>query len=548
MGQKSYRRRHEMSGNKNMSKNKIYVTKGFYPTQKETDGSVQMDFSEFKTQLKKAGNLFKYKEAYLVTYNLQFLQKPFFSYLALRLFSSKAFHKDKAGNLKKINTSEILRQFFILLSNKASLPFLLKSIRKEVAALRNLPARTFSQIDFTLSPAYLRTDLSFGISSGGSIGHISGVINSLQKFTGPPVFLTTDTIPGVDAKMEQHIILPDEKYQNFNEVPALNFNGRFFNESLAILEKRKIGFVYQRYSSNNFSGVKLAARLNIPFILEYNGSELWISKNWGKSLQYEALCGDIELLNLHFADLIVVVSEVLKEELVSRGIAPAKILINPNGVDPAKYNPNISGEEIKQKYKITTPHTAGFIGTFGPWHGVMEMGKAIIRFADEYPETASDVTFLLIGDGVLLPQLKEMISQHPVHKNVIFTGSVPQLQGPKYLGACSIFLSPHVKNPDGSKFFGSPTKLFEYMAMGKAIIASNLDQIGEILEDKKTAYLVEPGNIEELAEAIYAVVKNPGLCMELGANAHKALLKNYTWDSHVDKILKALKELLVLPN
>ena len=68
--------------------------------------------------------------------------------------------------------------------------------------------------------------------------------------------------------------------------------------------------------------------------------------------------------------------------------------------------------------------------------------------------------------------------------------------------ACDILLSPHVPMSDGSEFFGSPTKLFEYMAMGKAIVASRLGQIADVLDDEETALLIEPGDARKLAEAM----------------------------------------------
>ena len=77
-----------------------------------------------------------------------------------------------------------------------------------------------------------------------------------------------------------------------------------------------------------------------------------------------------------------------------------------------------------------------------------------------------------------------------------FTGLIPQVEAPNYLSCCDVFIAPHIQNTDGSPFFGSPTKLFEYMAMGRPIIASRLGQLDELLVHDKTAWLVEPGNIE----------------------------------------------------
>jgi glycosyltransferase involved in cell wall biosynthesis len=100
-----------------------------------------------------------------------------------------------------------------------------------------------------------------------------------------------------------------------------------------------------------------------------------------------------------------------------------------------------------------------------------------------------------------------------------------------------------VPNPDGSDFFGSPTKLFEYMAMGKPIIASNLNQIGQILEHKKTAYLVEPGNVPQLAKAMNILIEQPQLCELMGQNARAEVVANYTWQIHSQKILEKLNAL-----
>jgi glycosyltransferase involved in cell wall biosynthesis len=154
------------------------------------------------------------------------------------------------------------------------------------------------------------------------------------------------------------------------------------------------------------------------------------------------------MVNLHFANLVVVVSAVMKDELKSRGIEDRKILVNPNCVDAEKYFPNVD------------------------------------------------------ASGNTRPKSEEIAQRDGVGEFVTFTGLVPQEEGPKYLAACDILASPHIPNPDGTPFFGSPTKLFEFMAMGKGIVASDLDQIGQILENRYDAILVKPGNVNDLAEGI----------------------------------------------
>jgi len=73
-------------------------------------------------------------------------------------------------------------------------------------------------------------------------------------------------------------------------------------------------------------------------------------------------------------------------------------------------------------------------------------------------------------------RFQQLVDGAGKEQQVVFAGHVEHAQVPALLDACDILLSPHVPLEDGSEFFGSPTKLFEYMAMGKGIIASRLGQ------------------------------------------------------------------------
>ena len=129
--------------------------------------------------------------------------------------------------------------------------------------------------------------------------------------------------------------------------------------------------------------------------------------------------------------------------------------------------------------------------------------------------------FLLVGDGPGRPALTEAIKASGAADNVVMTGRVAHKEGARLLRACDIFVSPHASHMVDSPFFGSPTKLFEYMAMGKAIVASNLEQIGEILSPsfspsdlankelfvgRQRAVLCAPGDAAELVEAVCSLV------------------------------------------
>src|SRR5260370_35177098 len=112
--------------------------------------------------------------------------------------------------------------------------------------------------------------------------------------------------------------------------------------------------------------------------------------------------------------------------------------------------------------------------------------------------------------------------------SVMFGVAIPHGSVRAHLNAADILVSPHVPMPGGTPFFGSPTKLFEYMAMGKAIVASALDQIGEVLEHGRTALLVKPGDPGELVEAIKRLAANERLRIELGRNVRETALERHT--------------------
>jgi glycosyltransferase involved in cell wall biosynthesis len=126
---------------------------------------------------------------------------------------------------------------------------------------------------------------------------------------------------------------------------------------------------------------------------------------------------------------------------------------------------------------------------------------------------------------------------------VIFTGAVVHDRVPALLDACDILVAPHVPLADGSEFFGSPTKVFEYMAMGKAIVASRLGQIGEVLTNQETALLVEPGNVDELTAAIVKLIESEELRTKLGAKAREVVGREYTWKHNAQRVLEAYQSL-----
>lgn len=390
--------------------------------------------------------------------------------------------------------------------------------------------------------AYLRTDLVFGLEAGGSVGHIAGVVNNLTALNHRPLMVTPSPVPTVDPVVDVAVIEPDGRYADFPTLSRHYYNLTVLARVHALLETRPPSWLYHRYAMGSFSAAALADHFQVPLVLEYNGSELWIERHWGGGRNENRFDVRVEDLMLHAAEVLVVVSEPLRDELVERGVEAERILVNPNGVDVERYRPDLDPQPVRHRLGLDGRTVIGFIGTFGAWHGAEVLAQAFVRLRHEEPELASRAHLLMIGDGVKMAEVKRTLEDGDVEGWYTLTGTVPQEEGPSYLAACDILASPHVPNPDGSRFFGSPTKLFEYLAMGTPIVASDLDQIGAVLSHGETAWLVQPGSVDSLVAGLRTLLEQPELRRRLGEAARRVAVERHTWRRHTERIVEKVME------
>jgi glycosyltransferase involved in cell wall biosynthesis len=391
---------------------------------------------------------------------------------------------------------------------------------------------------------FLRTDHWFNLRSGGSVGHLQGVITALRELAVDTPVLSSDYLAGVPVDSRFDLCEPQYRLgRNLPSMPELAFNDQVVEFADSRWANWAPGFIYQRYSLANYAGVALKARYGVPYVCEYNGSFPWVARHWSRRrLFHERLINEIELLNLHAADVIVVVSRPLLEELQERGIEAAKVLVNPNGVDPERYSPRVDGSGVRTRLGLEGKTVIGFIGTFGPWHGAEVLTDAFVQLMRGNRAYQDRVRLLMIGEGPTLQLCRDSLAAAGLLDCCVFTGQVPQEAGPSHLAACDILASPHVPNADGSRFFGSPTKLFEYMAMGRPIVASALEQVAEVLRHDATGWLVPPADTVALAEGLLLLVDDPDRCRRLGQGARAEAIARYTWREHTRRILAKLQE------
>jgi len=182
----------------------------------------------------------------------------------------------------------------------------------------------------------------------------------------------------------------------------------------------------------------------------------------------------------------------------------------------------------------------GYAGSFFPHHGLEVLAAAVKLVL----EKNSGIHFLLLGDGRCYPLVKQFVEQEDLGGNVSLPGGVPLEQIPAHLAVCDICVAPYIQLAGAPEFFGTPSKIFEYMAMQKGVIASDLKPIREVISDGESGLLVAPGNPAELAAAILRLAEDRKLRLRLGKQAREEVIKKYTWKAVEGDVIKAYEELI----
>jgi glycosyltransferase involved in cell wall biosynthesis len=448
---------------------------------------------------------------------------------------------DSAGNFRRFRKRRVMLLSLTMAAAAILDAVVLFSTWIGLRLLLFVDGRASNSIDFAFEKqalAYLYPFPFDRSTVGGATSHISGVLTGLAKSSCQARIWTSRRLP---STYEQAVVPNRRRLFLLRESAICSYGLRFIANVGSQLRSIQPSTLYQRHGPYVVSGALLSLLHGIPLVLEYNGSEPWIAMHWDPS-RFPGLVRLCEQLSLRRASLIVVVSDALKQELVSQGISEARILINANGVDPETFHAGCGGREILNHLGIDRDEVVvGFVGTFSYWHGIPVLQETILQLLNDDTATSYRLRFLLVGGGPLLAEIRSALSNYERNGRVIFTGLIPHSEVPAHIDACDILVSPHVRMPDGSAFFGSPTKLFEYMAMGKAIVASALDQIADVLEDGRSAMLVSPGSVTETARAIKTLAQNPELRSKLGSTAAEVARQTYTWRANAERLLAKIE-------
>jgi PEP-CTERM/exosortase A-associated glycosyltransferase len=242
------------------------------------------------------------------------------------------------------------------------------------------------------------------------------------------------------------------------------------------------------------------------------------------SLRYRASRW-LETQVLRRASAVTTICEGLREEVVHRGIAPERVTVIPNAVDTEAFVPatRVSSEK-RRALGLESNFVLGFIGSFFAWEGLALLIEAMPAILAR----RSDARLLLVGGGVHEPTLRALVERLGLQQQVIFAGQAPHSEVGSYYDAVDLLVYPRL--PMRLTDMVTPLKPLEAMALGKALVASDVGGHRELIRDGATGVLFPAGDPAAAADKIVSVMNDPALRQGLRERGPRFVREERTWE------------------
>jgi glycosyltransferase involved in cell wall biosynthesis len=302
--------------------------------------------------------------------------------------------------------------------------------------------------------------------------------------------------------------------------------------ALPLRARRAIGpvdLLYERQATFQEIGRSFQRR-GSWWVLESNGPFWYEARTHRKTLAFVRLARWLELRAYRDADLVVAVSEALKEVIVAEsGRSPRDIFVLPNGADWVRFDP---ARAVPRR--ISSSPVVGFVGYMTEWAGVEDLLRAVAAVR----RTGRSVEVVLVGDGPHRAHLESVAAGEEIADAVHFVGHVPWHEVPDFMAGFDMAFSGQREMSIGSMYH-SPQKLYEYQAMGLATIASDYADARSLLAGGETGWLYRPGDVSDLSRVLQSAL-DAGDFGHRGAEARANVVRHHGWDRRVMQLLVEL--------
>lgn len=293
--------------------------------------------------------------------------------------------------------------------------------------------------------------------------------------------------------------------------------------------RRRPDLILERSTANSFAPTWLARCWNAPIVQEVN-----VTARIGRlrPLAMSRVTRGIERWVARRAPVIVTVSEAFERMLIEEGFPAEKMLVCQNAIEPAEFDPPAVRAAARPAGFPEGAFVVGYVGAFVPWHRVDLLIESARALAPRYPR----MRWLLVGDGVERPRIVKLLADAALTEKFWLPGAVTHDMIAGYVKAMDAAVMPH------SNLFGSPMKLFEYMAMARPAVMPDLPPIREVITDGVNGMLFRPGDAAALSGALSRLADDEAFGRRLGAQARRDALERHTWPANARRVLNAVTE------
>jgi len=293
--------------------------------------------------------------------------------------------------------------------------------------------------------------------------------------------------------------------------------------------------IHERFNLLALGGAWASRKLGIPFVLEVNADLL--EQRRFKGIQERGLRRLFAIwatrVCFRTAAQIICISPRLKEHLHTKwNIDESKLAILPCAADVEAFKPSYNSERVRKSLALTTEPVVMWVGGFYPWHDLSLLLESFALILQRRP----DARLVLVGDGQTRSSVEETVKKAGMGHAVIMTGKIAHSHVSEMLSIADIAVVPSTPITAGLGGTGTPLKLFEYMAAGKAIVATALNEAAEVIRDGYDGLLVEPEDVDKFAEATLKLMDDPKERGRLGQNAREHAVKQYSWEHYTRRL------------
>ncbi|HSS13245.1 MAG TPA: glycosyltransferase [Rhizomicrobium sp.] len=363
-------------------------------------------------------------------------------------------------------------------------------------------------------------------SRDGQSVHIDEMIAALKRLGASVCMVEPERVDAMKPARKKQL-LPKLVY----EFLEFGYSGLEFVKLVAAILRERPDAIYERENIYMLSGVWAARLFSLPLLLEVNAP---LAEERGKfgGLAMPAFARWTEEVAWRNATKVLPVTGVLGGIIEKAGVPSSRILVTSNGVDTDAFKLVEAGQRPVLPQAFKSGPVLGFVGYVRAWHGLPQVVDLLAT--DSVLALAS---LLVVGDGPARGDLEAQAQRFGVENRVQVCGVIGRDGLAGYISTFDIALQPEVTA------YASPLKLFEYMALGRAIIAPDAPNIREILTHEVDALLFEPNNPESLAVAIRRLAADGALRARLGAAAAgKIHREDISWARNARRVISLVQD------